>query len=62
MKQFQQKRPAGFVDLMIAFESRKRGKFSDISLFGFININIINSGCFMFGNINLRTIFRMQSE
>ena len=25
MKQFQQKRPAGFVDLMIAFESRKRG-------------------------------------
>ena len=26
MKQFQQKRPAGFVDLMIAFESRKRGK------------------------------------
>ena len=26
MKQFQQKRPAGFIDLMVAFESRKRGK------------------------------------
>ena len=32
IKQFQQKRPGGFVDLMIAFESRKRG------IYHFINI------------------------
>ena len=37
MKQFQQKRPAGFVDLMIAFESRKRGTFRILTLSLLVN-------------------------
>ena len=32
MKQFKQKRPAGFIDLMLAFESRKRGRILDLAI------------------------------
>ena len=33
MKQFKQKRPAGFIDLMVAFESRKRGRILHLAIF-----------------------------
>ena len=42
MKQFQQKRPAGFIDLMVAFESRKRGKLLHLGYLLNFNRNILN--------------------